>query len=344
MLDAADPPWRSTARASIILRKRSFKQARFWTNVSYPYPEPCGEGFARADNGNCYPIATESDADTDTDTDTDSDTDSDTDTDTDTDTDADADSLPDTEGMVRIAAGSFDMGCTPGQAASHCSDDAYPVHTVTLSRDFWIGETEVTRGQFRSVWGSDPSYQPCGDDCPVQGLRWDKMAAYANVLSEEQGFESCYVCTDSYIECELAMDPYECMGYRLPTEAEWEFAARCGTDLLYAGSDSPHLVGWFSHEYGEGASIAVASFAPNDCGLYDMSGNVYEWTGDWYDPEYYSISPATDPSGPSSGTERVRRGGSGAPSSVHPPISYRGHEDPDFNNAFTGFRLVRNAD
>lgn len=136
---------------------------------------------------------------------------------------------------VVIAGGTFEMGCTVGQ--SDCGDDE-TVHSVTLTHDYEVGATEVTQGQFQAVMGYNPSYfTDCAGaasaNCPVEGVRWFEAAAYANALSTAAGLGECYRCvgSDREDECDIALNPYDCDGYRLLTEAEWEGAARCGTDL-----------------------------------------------------------------------------------------------------------------
>ena len=135
-------------------------------------------------------------------------------------------------------------------------------------------------------------------------------AAFANAVSDSEGLEQCYTCTGSgtSTDCSIAVEPYSCGGYRLPTEAEWEAAARCGEDTLYAGSTVIGDVAWYSSNSGY-TTHTVATKASNACGLYDMSGNLWEWTQDWYLSSYYSSSPGTDPVG-TSGDYRVLRGGS----------------------------------
>jgi formylglycine-generating enzyme required for sulfatase activity len=135
---------------------------------------------------------------------------------------------------------------------------------------------------------------------------------------------------------------YSCAGYRLPTEAEWEGAARCGEDLLYAGSSSVDAVAWYAGN-SVGTTSSVAGLAPNACGLYDMSGNVWEWTNDWFSGTAYGGGAATDPTGPASGLSRVYRGGSWGDDVRYARVAARGVDIPEYQGGNVGVRLVRTA-
>ncbi len=280
------------------------------------------------------------DADADADADTDTDTDSDSDTDTDTDSDSDTDSDP---GFERVPASTFLMGCTDGQA--DCNSDETE-HRVILTHDYFVGVTEVTQGQFEAAMGYNPShFTDCDglgpDDCPVEQVNWYESAAYANAMSDAAGLTECYACSGSGsdVECDVGMSPYDCDGYRLLTEAEWEGAARCGTDLRYAGSDDSSAVAWTSENTVDTETVAL--LAPNACGLYDMSGNVWEWTQDWYDE--YPSGAATNPTGPESGFYRAVRSGGWSYSALGARVSARNSGLPDRAYDYFGFRLGRSS-
>lgn len=256
----------------------------------------------------------------------------DTDADTGSDTDTDA-------GFVKIPASTFLMGCTDGQ--SDCDTDE-PMHSVTLTHDYFVGVTEVTQGQFQAVMGYNPAnFTDCGADCPVEEVSWYESAAYANAMSDAAGLSQCYTCTGdgSSVECEVAANPYDCSGYRLLTEAEWEGAARCGTDLLYAGSDDIFDVGWIYDNSGD-TTHTVAGLAPNACGLYDMSGNVSEWTQDFY--RNLPSGDVTDPAG-QVGSEPVLRGGNWSSVASSARVSRRALAGPDSVYSALGFRLARSS-
>jgi formylglycine-generating enzyme required for sulfatase activity len=242
----------------------------------------------------------------------------------------------------RIEASTFDMGCTASQGFCP-DDDVTPVMPVTLTYDYWIGETEVTQGQYGNLTGLNPSQDPgCGSNCPVEHLSWHEAAAFANAASSSAGLTECYSCSGggSSVTCTVAVDPLSCDGYRMPTEAEWEGAARCGTDTRYAGGDSANSVSW--HQGNSGNELQpVAGKNRNACRLYDMSGNVWEWTQDWYSSSYYSSRGRTDPTGPASGSTKTTRGGAFSGTSV--PLSTRTEWEPQRSENNRGMRLVRMA-
>ena len=241
--------------------------------------------------------------------------------------------------LVRLTAGSFEMGCVVD--ATDCSGDELTVMPVTLTHDFYVGLTEVTQGQYEAIVGSNPSYNTdCWLDCPVEAVSWHDAAAFANALSASEGLTSCYTCsgTGDEVSCDRALSPYDCDGYRLPTEAEWEAAARCGEALLYAGSNDLGAVGWYVNNSG-GRVQPVADKAPNACGLYDMSGNVWEWTQDRQMP--YTSEGRTDPEGSEDGGNRMHRGGSWGSGAERARVPHRDGNSSGFKAYDLGFRLAR---
>jgi len=217
----------------------------------------------------------------------------------------------------QVKGGSFDMGCTGEQRG--CDDDEQPVRRVTLS-DYYMGETEVTQAQWRAVMGSDPPelrFKGC-DACPVEGVSWDDVQAFISRLNSRSGGKR----------------------YRLPTEAEWEFAARGGSlsrGYQYAGSNNLDEVGWYSANSGS-KTRPVKGKKPNALGLYDMSGNVWEWCSDWYGS--YASGAQSNPLGPSSGSDRVIRGGGWSNFAEGCRVAFRLGGYPGTRNFLVGFRLV----
>ncbi|HZW11962.1 MAG TPA: formylglycine-generating enzyme family protein [Noviherbaspirillum sp.] len=260
--------------------------------------------------------------------------------------------------------------------------DERPVHKVRITRPFFMGRHEVTVGQFRRFlkasgyrpkseadgtggYGYNPSYDPAksvrgdafegrdqkyswqnpgfpqDDSHPVVNVTWNDAVAIAKWLSETEGKK-----------------------YRLPTEAEWEYAARAGTRSRYHSGDKPQsllavanvfdadaMKNWpkwkaFALAGSDGYAFTspVGSFAPNAFGLFDMHGNVWEWTADWHDDHYYANSPVDDPQGPASGSVRVRRGGSWHTWPFYARSSYRNWNAPQTRYTLVGIRLVREAD
>ena len=264
------------------------------------------------------------------------------DADADADADADTDSAPltgdwmsPTTGMAmnHIPPGTFTMGCTADQEPD-CYDE-HPAHDVTLTQAFYMGVTEVTQSEYEAVMGTNPSsFSGCGDDCPVEQVSWDEVVAFANALSLLDGLTPAYT-VGSTTEWDASAD-----GYRLPTEAEWEYAARAGDGTKYAGSDVVGDVAWY-WSTSSSTTHPVAELQPNGNGLYDMSGNVYEWTWDWYDSGYYASSPGTDPTGPQSGASRVNRGGSWNITPQDARVAFRRGNLPEESWGFLGVRLAR---
>ncbi len=238
--------------------------------------------------------------------------------------------------MIYIPPGTFEMGCTPEMDVEEgCAADEYPVHEVTLTRGYDLGTTEVTQGLWEAVMGSNPSFfSACRVDCPVERVSWEDAIAFANARSALEGLSAAY---DADGNVDLDAD-----GYRLPTEAEWEYAARAGDGTAFAGSDDVDEVAWYDGN-SDASTHPVATLAPNGLGLYDMSGNVWEWCGDWHDEAYYEVSPEIDPLGALSGTGRVDRGGSFFFSPQSARAAKRGGAPADFRSNDLGLRLARTA-
>jgi len=234
--------------------------------------------------------------------------------------------------MVWVPAGRYTMGCTPGQ--SNCGDDETK-HGVELTRGFYLGATEVTQGLWTSVMGSNPSrFSDCGPTCPVETVSWLEAVRFANALSAREGLPACY---EEYGEEMRWPGGLGCTGYRLPTESEWEVAARGGADFLYAGSNTAGEVGWTSENAG-GRTHPVRQLRSNGWGLYDMSGNVWEWVWDVYG-QYPGA--AEDPVGASSGAYRVIRGGCWIYDPWYARVASRLRTVPGLRYVNLGFRLAR---
>lgn len=250
---------------------------------------------------------------------------------------ADAASCAETEvrpKLVLVRKGSFTMG-SPTSEAGRQPEEVQ--HMVTLTTDFWMAESEVTQRQYRNVMGSNPSYLK-GDDLPVDNVSWYDAVAYCNALSVKEKLTPCYQISGMAVGW---VDGLKCTGYRLPTEAEWEYAANPASPprTVYAGSDTADSVGWFRENSGN-TIHAVKTKTANGRGLYDLSGNVWEWVWDWYQGNYEAL-PATDPNGPSIGAYRVMRGGSWIIPATYAHVAKRGYQGPTILSTDLGFRFVR---
>ena len=215
--------------------------------------------------------------------------------------------------MVKVAGGTFQMGATSEQG-NDVNDDEYPVHSVTLS-DYYIGETEVTQELWEAVMGSNPSYFTGDNRRPVENVSWNDCQEFIEKLNRLTG-----------------------KNFRLPTEAEWEYAARGGNKsrgYKYSGSNNPDAVAWYYYNSGY-ETHPVAQKQSNESGLYDMSGNVYEWCSDWYGD--YSRNSQTNPRGASTGGNRVLRGGGWSGDAMR--VSFRLSGAPGVRDDDYGLRLA----
>jgi formylglycine-generating enzyme required for sulfatase activity/tRNA A-37 threonylcarbamoyl transferase component Bud32 len=221
--------------------------------------------------------------------------------------------------------GSFMMGSPKSETER---SDGETQHRVTLTKGFWIGKTEVTQLQWETVMGNNPSRFK-GADMPVETVSWDDCQAFIGKLNAKLETVSTFANT-------LTADKNLKLGkFRLPTEAEWEYACRAGTTGTYAGVLAD--MGWYFDNSGN-ATHAVGLKKANAWGLYDMHGNVWEWCQEWYGD--YPSSDVTDPAGPASGVNRIFRGGCWFGNAWYCRSAYRGWNRQDFRFSFLGFRLV----
>lgn len=247
------------------------------------------------------------------------------------------------KGFLLVEAGKFVMG-SPADEPGRSSDE--DPHTVILSRDFYLQETEVTQAQWVSLMGSNPSFHEHCDECPVEYITWHEAVGYCNALSDLEGLSRAYeMSADSVVTWAQSAD-----GYRLPTEAEWEYACRAGsTTAFYNGEISqvdcdpvdPKLdtIGWYCGNNVPYGTKEVGLKLPNPWGFYDMSGNVYEWCWDFHGD--YPAEFVEDPAGPESGTMRVDRGGAWNNSARNSRSAARGREHPSNFERNIGFRPAR---
>jgi formylglycine-generating enzyme required for sulfatase activity len=214
--------------------------------------------------------------------------------------------------FLLIPAGTFMMGSATGES------DERPPHRVTISQPFYLGKFEVTQGQWEAVMGNNPSLFSGNPNRPVEQVWWDAAQEFLRKLNAMEGGSK----------------------YRLPSEAEWEYAARAGTTTAYSFGDDAARLGdyaWYK-DNANNQTHPVGQLKPNPWGLYDMHGNVMEWVEDWYGR--YGAEAVTNPRGPSSGTHRMRRGGAWNSTAAVCRSSNR-YSVPGFRDDFLGFRVLR---
>ena len=280
--------------------------------------------------------------------------------------------------MVKVDGGSFSMG-NPGTSSPKGDADERPVHDVKIST-FYIGKYEVTVKEYKqfiddpagkkyfpgkrgmhqmpaapdSAWLVEhpdtkkfyplPTQKWWGwvDDYPIHKISWYDAVAYCNYLSDKEGLQKCYFENeDGGIECDLSKN-----GYRLPTEAEWEYAARGGQQskhTIYAGSAQPSTVAWYDETSKLRGPSKVGTKAPNELGIYDMCGNVWEWCTDFYAKDFYAKSKKDNPVNTNLSPYRVIRGGGWHYNADYATLTSRDGPEPAFANFNYGMRLARNG-
>jgi formylglycine-generating enzyme required for sulfatase activity len=239
--------------------------------------------------------------------------------------------------MVRVEGGTFQMG-SPSSEPGRINDEG-PQHQVTVS-SFYMGKYEVTQREYREVMGTNPSSIKGGDNLPVENVSWYDAVEYCNALSRKEGLTPAYTISGSGDNRTVTWN-LSANGYRLPTEAEWEYACRAGTTTAYnTGANINNNTGWYEDNSAR-STQEIGRKPANAWGLYDMHGNVGEWCWDWFTD--YTSGTQTDPVGASSGSNRVARGGSWFDSAQYVRSACRVHPTPSLRNRDLGFRLVRNV-
>ncbi|MDO5612917.1 MAG: formylglycine-generating enzyme family protein [Paracoccus sp. (in: a-proteobacteria)] len=230
--------------------------------------------------------------------------------------------------FVQIPAGQFLMGDPQGRA------NEQPQHRVTITRPFWMARTEVTQAEWQALMGENPYVRDRSN--PYYNL--PGMAE--RITRPDHPATVSWLDAQEFIAALNAVEP----GHRLPTEAEWEYAARAGTTTRYSFGDDPGQLGryaWYGEEFSDGGHHPVGQKPANPWGLHDIHGNVWEWVQDWYGP--YAAGPATDPTGPANGARRVVRGGSWHSTGNGWHSAARRDYAPDYRGISIGFRLVRDV-
>ena len=253
---------------------------------------------------------------------------------------------------TRVPAGTFMMGAMPDDAAAE--EWEKPRHQVTLTKDMWVGAYVCTQALYLWAMGRNPSNFK-GSLRPVEMVSWCDAVLFCNTLSEKEGLEPCYAWPEPFENdndwAEKVRWNRSANGYRLLTEAEWEYCAKAGTDFLYAGSNVPEEVGWCGEDY-KNATHPCGEKNPNGFGLYDMSGNVWEWVWDSADSDFnwnivgesiYTAQSRVDPEISVPSAVHVNRGGCRSHYAQYMRNSYRNSSFSALGNYFQGFRFARNC-
>ena len=238
-----------------------------------------------------------------------------------------------TNDLISINGGTYLMG-SPETEMQRETDEVQ--HEVIVS-DFYIGRYEVTQKAYEEVIGENPSNFK-GENLPVENVTWYEAIEYCNKLSKKDGLTPAYTIDGENVSWDRSAN-----GYRLPTEAEWEFAAKGGASsksFKYSGSNNLDDVAWHKGN-SKGTPHTVGTKLPNELGVYDMSGNVWEWCWDWYNKDFYKLEKGDNPKGPEMGERRSVRGGSWDSQQNYVRPANRISTEPNKTHEFYGFRVVR---
>jgi formylglycine-generating enzyme required for sulfatase activity len=248
--------------------------------------------------------------------------------------------------LLLVEKGSFTMGDTWGGGDS----DEKPTHKVTFTYNFYIRKYETTFDEYdafcEATGKSSPDDENWGrGNRPVINVSWNDAIAYCNWMSDKEKLPKVYDSNGNLLDKNgsITTDPSKVVGYRLPTDAEWEYAARGDNKSMgykYSGSDNVDEVAWYTSNSG-GKTHEIGTKTPNDLDIHDMSGNVWEWCSDWYDSGYYAKSPTTNPYNYTPNSHRVFRGGSCYSSATYVHLANRNSSTPTYTRRDLGFRISR---
>lgn len=230
--------------------------------------------------------------------------------------------------MIEIPSGTFTMGSNSGNS------NEQPVDIIKITNSFYMSDKEISQCLWLNVMDSNPSIMNNSNKYPVHNVSWLQAILFCNKLSDIYNYEKCYTINGEDIACDFNKN-----GFRLPTEAEWEYTCRAGSNSDFSGSQILDLMGWYNNNSGFIIHLPGQK-KQNSFGLYDMHGNVWEWCWDFYDENYYATRPNTDPLGPDNGSIHVIRGGAYTDGSFYARSSNRTFPNTNFEQC--GFRIVRN--